>query len=59
MMLLWIPIIIFLIIHFSKDNHKSIYGSGKRSPLEILDEKFISGELTEEEYKRKKDILRS
>lgn len=57
MMFLWIPILVFIIIHFLKDQNKSMYSYNKRTPLEILDEKFINGELSEEEYKRKRSLL--
>lgn len=51
--LLIIAIILFLIRSF---NSTDGYQRDKK-PIEILNEKFASGELSEEEYKRKKQIL--
>lgn len=56
MMLLW-PLIIGLIFYFtfkSSNRHCTTYNN---RALEILDEKFASGEITEEEYLHKKKII--
>jgi uncharacterized membrane protein len=58
MMFLWIPMIILIVLYFSRDHHKCMYGGKEKSAVQILDEKLINGEITEEEYKHKKDLIR-
>ncbi|OAA94874.1 SHOCT domain-containing protein [Clostridium coskatii] len=51
--LLIIAILVFFIISF---NGRKDYRHD-RKPIEILNEKLASGEISEEEYKRKRQIL--
>ncbi|WP_432406505.1 SHOCT domain-containing protein [Wukongibacter sp. M2B1] len=59
MMFIW-PLILGLIFYFIFKNNRrhcmSIYNDSNRA-LEILDEKFASGEITEEEYLHKKKLI--
>lgn len=69
MMLLITLLVVFLIYSLYKNNHKVQMTTGGDSRAEapslkvsqeILDQlnlKFVNGELTEEEYSRKKDLL--
>lgn len=57
MMFLWIPILAFIMMYFFKNENKSIYGYNNRTPLDILNEKFMNGELDEAEYRRKKELI--
>ncbi|WZL72273.1 hypothetical protein QBE52_14415 [Clostridiaceae bacterium 35-E11] len=58
MMFLWIPILILIVLYFSRDHHQYMYGRNEKNALQILDEKLINGEITEEAYKHKKDLIR-
>ncbi len=50
-----IPVLfIFAIFYFINNNSNS----NKETPLDILDKKYANGEINEEEYKRKKELLR-
>lgn len=59
MMILW-PLMMGLIFYFIfRSNRKRcmpMYNESNRA-LEILDEKFASGEITEEEYLHKKKLI--
>lgn len=55
--LILIGIIIYAAVRlFGNANH---FGSGRQynNSLEILDERFVKGEINEEEYKHKKEML--
>lgn len=56
MMLLW-PLVIGLILYFAFKSSNRHYTNNTNKALEILDEKFASGEITEEEYLHKKKII--
>jgi len=55
-----IGLIIFLVARSAHGNMGRYHRNniGGREALDILDEKFATGEITEEEYKRRKKILR-
>ncbi|KUO52668.1 MAG: hypothetical protein APF76_14350 [Desulfitibacter sp. BRH_c19] len=55
-MLVWVFLFLGVILLVTKIINK---GDNKKSALNILDEKFASGEITEEEYKHKRDVLKS
>jgi len=65
MMFFWLLIVIFIIWYFMKnpDVLKKLGDSQdsnedtKKEALKILNEKFINGEITEEEYLRKKKLI--
>jgi len=49
-----IPVLfIFAIFYFINNN-----SNNKESALDILDKKYANGEIDEEEYKQKKELLR-
>ncbi|WP_411682702.1 SHOCT domain-containing protein [Clostridium thailandense] len=58
-----LPLIIFVIILVWAFNSQStmkivnIRNKGESNALEILNHRFVSGEISEEEYLRKKNIL--
>ena len=57
MMFSWLLIIVLIFIYFDKSQNQSKYITYKESPREILDKRYISGEIVEDEYKRKKQLL--
>ncbi|WP_241230042.1 SHOCT domain-containing protein [Thermosipho globiformans] len=65
MMILFVVIIIFIVWYFIKNpetakklgNFQNSTGDEKREALKILNEKFVNGEITEEEYLRKKKLI--
>ncbi|SKC83312.1 SHOCT domain-containing protein [Maledivibacter halophilus] len=59
MMILWpllIGVVFYLILKSSR-NHSS-FNNRKNNALKILDEKYASGAITEDEYLHKKRILK-
>lgn len=56
MMMLW-PLVIGLIFYFTFRSSRRFNTHDSYSALEILNEKFASGEITEQEYLHKKKIL--
>lgn len=57
MMIVCLLLIIAIVVFFMRSfNGRSGYRHD-RKPIEILNEKLASGEIGEEEYKRKKQIL--
>ncbi|MFL0198864.1 SHOCT domain-containing protein [Clostridium sp. WILCCON 0269] len=50
-------LIIAIVVFFMKSFNDSSSYRHNRKPIEILNEKLASGEISEEEYKRKKQIL--
>lgn len=57
MMLLW-PLVIGVILYFTFKSSNRHHSINNNRALEILDEKFASGEITEEEYLHKKKIIK-
>lgn len=57
MMFLW-PLVIGLILYFTFKSSNRHHSVGNNRALEILDEKFATGEITEEEYLHKKKIIK-
>lgn len=56
MWFIWIPIIILIVWFFVRIY--SIGEPGKQTPIDILKRKYANGEITEEEFdKRKKKLL--
>lgn len=55
-LLIFIAVIVYAVFRLSGDNHTS---SGKNydNSLDILNERFARGEISEEEYKRKKEMI--
>jgi putative membrane protein len=49
--LIFVAIITFFIKQFKK------HGGGRSNALKMLDEKYVNGEISDEEYKNKKSIL--
>lgn len=58
MMFIWLIVIISIVLYFDKDRNHSRYGPRKETPLELLDKRFVSGEISEEEYRNTKNLLR-
>lgn len=57
MMILIVLTLLFLIYYF--DRNKSLnLDFGRKNALDILDEKFANGEISEEEYISKKLLLK-
>ncbi|SJZ54162.1 SHOCT domain-containing protein [Garciella nitratireducens] len=56
--LLLIGLIIYIIIKFSQD-HKSSTKEEKENAIAILNERFAKGEISEEEYQRKKKLIKN
>ncbi|MGO1369818.1 MAG: SHOCT domain-containing protein [Senegalia sp. (in: firmicutes)] len=49
----------FLIKYFNENNNSNTSNSYRKSnPLDILNERYARGEIDEEEYNRKKKILK-
>ncbi|SHH17883.1 SHOCT domain-containing protein [Thermosipho atlanticus] len=65
MMIFWFLLIILGIWYFTKNpdvfkklgSSQSSEEEAKKEALKILNEKFINGEITEEEYLRKKKLI--
>ena len=57
MMIICFVIIIAIVIFFARSSNTNGGYERNRKSIEILDEKFASGEISEEEYKRKKQVL--
>lgn len=60
--ILMLALIVYLIVRIARRGHNghgghSSVGSYSPEALRILDEKFAKGELTEEEYQRKKKLI--
>lgn len=53
-----IPLLLVLVLFYIFNNKKDEFSSGE-SALDILDKKYVNGEISEEEYKRKKEHLKS
>ncbi|WP_423189297.1 SHOCT domain-containing protein [Alkalibacterium sp. f15] len=53
-----ILIIIILYLLFRQDSQGSGYHTNKKSALDILDEEYAKGNISEEEYMKKKNNLR-
>ena len=51
--------IIFIIIYLILRNEKSPQISAPKNALQILDERYVKGEITKEEYEQKKKDLKS
>lgn len=56
MMMLW-PLVIGLIFYFTFRSSRRLHTNDGYKAVEILDEKFASGEISEEEYLHKKKVL--
>ena len=54
----WVGII-FLILYLILRNEKSPQISASKNALQILDERYVKGEITKEEYEQKKKDLKS
>jgi len=59
MMFIWLPIIVLIFIYFDKSENQPKYMTYRENPREILDKRYISGEIVEDEYTRKKQLLNS
>ncbi|MGB4588635.1 MAG: SHOCT domain-containing protein [Clostridiaceae bacterium] len=61
-MMIFVAPIVILIVILLRPKHTNIYRDNFRKtqdhPMRILDERFAKGEIDEEEYKKKKDILK-
>lgn len=60
--LIWIVlvgVVIYLIINRNNSSRDYSNSSNHNTPLEILKERYAKGEISEEEYIRKKEILKS
>lgn len=57
---LFIGLIVYAAVKLSNGSNPRQYGRYDESgqAMEILKQKFANGEISEEEYKRKKDLLR-
>lgn len=58
--ILLIGVIVYAVIKLTDSNHSRYdrqYGDVNRA-MDILNQRFANGEISEEEYKRKKDMLR-
>ena len=58
MMFIWLLVIVLLVLYFEKNRNHSKYRTLEESPLEVLDKRYVSGEITEEEYKSKRELLK-
>ncbi len=47
-----------IFIWFAARNSKSFKMPGRKSPQEILDERFASGEIDEETYRKMKEAMK-
>jgi len=58
-MFLWILLIVGVAVYFifNSNKEKTTASSGGQSALDLLKERFIKGEIDEEEYNRKKNII--
>jgi putative membrane protein len=54
----WVGIL-FLILYLILRNDKSPQISASKNALQILDERYVKGEITKEEYEQKKKDLKS
>lgn len=55
------PLIILIVILLRPkrmDRHGDNYRESQDNPMRILDERFAKGEIDEEEYRKRKDILK-
>ena len=61
-MVIFIAPLVILIIILLRPKHTNQYRDNPRDnqdhPLRILDERFAKGEIDEEEYRKRKDILK-
>lgn len=57
LLLIFILVVVLILVLFFKSN--STQDQSKESALEILDKRFVLGEINEDEYKRMKQILES
>lgn len=59
MMILW-PLLIGVVLYliFKSSNNNSSFSKGNSRAIEILDQKYASGEITEEEYLHKKKMIK-
>lgn len=51
-------VIYFIIKYLNQNNNGSDIFKKEKSPLEILNERYAKGEIDEEEYKKKKSMLK-
>ncbi|MFZ5968476.1 MAG: SHOCT domain-containing protein [Bacillota bacterium] len=58
MMFIWPLIIILIVLYFYKNENTSGRKTQIENPLEILDKRYILGEITEDEYKKKKQLIK-
>lgn len=57
--LILIGLIIYVVFRFLQSNHKNYsYSRTENAALDILNQRYASGEISEEEYIKKKKILR-
>ena len=57
MMFGWIIIIVILYFIFVKKDEKIAFKDDKKSPEEVLKNRYVNGEISEEEYMRMKSVL--
>ncbi len=60
-LLIFLGVVIFIvkiIKNSNRDKNLNIYGNTNRA-IEILKERYAAGEISEEQYKRKLEIIRS
>jgi len=50
-LLVFVAVVTFLIKQYKK------YGGNRNIALKILDEKYVNGEISDEEYKNKRSVL--
>ncbi len=60
MMLIFVVIIgilVFYLMSNEKNGNNRLNLPGKKTPEDILKEKYVNGEITEEEYMKKKKVI--
>ncbi len=57
LLLLLAGVIVYFVVA-NKGTTKNFRMPGRKSPREILDERFVNGEIDEETYKKMKEALR-
>jgi putative membrane protein len=52
-----IGILVFYLMSNEKNGNNRLNLPGKKTPEDILKEKYVNGEITEEEYMKKKKVI--
>lgn len=56
--LILLVLIIYAVVKLSQNNHKTYNQKGLNDALDILNQRYARGEISEEEYNKKKNVLK-